>query len=64
MGCACGSSSAQSPAGMMNASGGSGNAYEYEVTYSNSTTQRFKTEAEAIAALSHGGGGYRQVPRA
>ena len=35
----------------------------WEATYSDNTTQRFNTEAEAVAALSHKGGGYRQVLR-
>jgi hypothetical protein len=35
----------------------------YEVTYNDGGIQQFNTEAEALAALSHKGGGYRQVAR-
>jgi len=63
MGCACGSKSTRSAAGAQQAAAQSGrSAYEYEVTYNDGTTRTFKTETEAIAALSSKGGGYRVVP--
>lgn len=37
--------------------------YEFEVTYNTGGTQRFRTEQEAMAALSMQGGGFRMVPR-
>lgn len=65
MGCACGNRSAVSPAGAQAAAqqrtGSS--AGQWEVTYNDGGTQTFTTEAEALGALAHKGGGYRQVPR-
>jgi hypothetical protein len=64
MGCACGGRSAYSAAGAQRAAeqtGGSGTAWE--VTYNDGGTQQFATEAEALGALAHKGGGYRQVSK-
>jgi hypothetical protein len=63
MGCACGSKSTRSAVGAQQAAAQSSrSAYVYEVTYNDSTTRRFNTESEAIAALSSKGGGYRVIP--
>lgn len=65
MGCGCGSGSSSTPAaaGAAQAASTSGAAaYEWEVTYTDGTTDMFPTEPEALAALSHSGGGLRPVP--
>jgi hypothetical protein len=65
MGCACGGRSAYSAAGAQRAAeqSGGGGGSQWEVTYNDGGTQTFATEAEALGALAHKGGGYRQVPR-
>ncbi len=64
MGCACGSSSRSGPRQQQQAAATSGgNAYQWEATYNDATTQRFNTEGEAQQALAFKGGGYRMVPR-
>lgn len=63
MACACGGSSARSAQGAQTAAAGSGRSpYQFEVMFNDGTSTVVKTEAEAIGALMHKGGGYRQVP--
>lgn len=64
MGCACGGRSARTASGAQQlAQQQQRSPYVYEVTYNDGTTQDFNTEAEALAALSFKGGGYRQVAK-
>ncbi len=64
MACACGQTQVRSAQGAQAAAAqGGGSAWVYEVTFSDGATMRVPTEQEAIAALSQGGGGYRQVRR-
>lgn len=64
MACACGGKSARSAAGAANVAAQTNtSAYEYEVTYNDGGTRTFATEAEAMGALAHKGGGYRQVAK-
>lgn len=62
-GCSKGSSSARPARRDNDQPSGSAGGYEFEVTYNTGGTDRFRTEQEAMAALSVQGGGFRMVPR-